>query len=60
MVVDGRPGGDDVVFVRSQRRPGAAEGVGVSEAGPGLWRVAIRFEGPAGEYARRELSLPLP
>jgi glycogen debranching enzyme len=59
LVVEGRPGGADTVMVRSSRRPGAAEGVSVVAAGPGLWRVAVRFEDEAGRYVRRELSLPL-
>jgi hypothetical protein len=57
LLVEGRPDGAGTLLVRSSRRPGAVAGVSVAEAGPGLWRLAIRFEGPG--YVRRELSLPL-
>jgi glycogen debranching enzyme len=60
MTLEGRPGADDALFVRSPRRPGTVEGVGVAEAGPGLWRLSVRFDGPGGQYVRREMALPLP
>jgi glycogen debranching enzyme len=59
LVVEGRPGGAETLMVRSPRRPGVADGVRVLAAGPGLWRLEVRFEDLDGGYVRRELRLPL-
>lgn len=60
LVVEGRPDGRNTLLVRSQRQPGEAEGVRVTAAGASLWLVAVRFDGPAGTYERRDLALPWP
>jgi glycogen debranching enzyme len=45
--------------VRSPRAPQGQAGVTVTAAGHGLWDIGIAFEGAAGQYVARDLSLPL-
>lgn len=47
------------LMVRSPRAPQAQPGVTVAEAGPGRWTVGVAFEGAAGAYVSRDVSLAL-
>jgi len=59
LTIEGRGGRTYVVGVRTPRRLGTAEGVVVS-APPGRDpQLRITFDGPANDYVRREIVVPL-
>jgi glycogen debranching enzyme len=59
LTLDGRGGRTYLVGVRTPRRLGTAEGVVVT-APPGRDpQLRIHFDGPADEYVRREIAVPL-
>jgi len=59
LTLEGRGGRTYLVSVRTPRRLGTVEGVEVT-APPGRdAQLRIRFDGPAGEYVRREIAVPL-
>jgi hypothetical protein len=45
--------------VRSPRRPGTANGVSVIESNDRDTQLSVKFDGPEGEYARREILIPM-
>ena len=45
--------------LRTPRTVGAAAGAAVRRLEAGRWELRVGFEGPAGAYVRRTLSLPL-
>jgi hypothetical protein len=59
LVLDAVAGREQVLFVRTPRTVGEAQGAAVRRVEPGRWEVRVRFEGPAGRYVRRTLALPL-
>jgi hypothetical protein len=59
LLLDGRAGRTYAIGVRGPRRPQAVPGVSVGAGQNGDDRLLVSFDGPAGEYVRREISLPL-
>jgi glycogen debranching enzyme len=59
LTVEGRGGRAYVVTVRSPRRIGDVAGVRLLEPTAGEQRMEIQFSGPAEEYVRREIAIPL-
>ena len=57
--VEGRGGRTYVVRVRSPRRPGPADGVTVLPPAGRDQPLAIRFDGTANAYVRRDVTVPL-
>ena len=59
LTLEGLGGRTYVVGVRTPRRLGTAEGI-VVNATPGRDpQLRIRIDGPAGQYVRREIAVPL-
>lgn len=58
LLVEGIGGRTYALHVRSPRRLGAVDGVSVS-SDAGVRTLQIRFDGPAGEYVRRDITIPL-
>ncbi len=59
LILEGRGGRTYVVGVRTPRRLGTVEGVTVGTAAGRDQQLRIRFDGPADEYVRREITVPL-
>jgi glycogen debranching enzyme len=59
LVLDGVAGREEVLHVRTPRTVGEAAGATVRRTEPGRFEVRVRFEGTAGRYVRRTLTLPL-
>jgi len=59
LLLDGRAGRTYAIGVRGPRRPQAVPGVSVGAGPNGDARLLVSFEGPAGEYVRRHVELPL-
>ncbi|HKQ04761.1 MAG TPA: GH116 family glycosyl hydrolase [Blastocatellia bacterium] len=59
LTVEGLGGRSYTATVRSPKQVGAAEGVTFNLSKAGEPQLTIRFDGPANEYVRRELALPL-
>jgi hypothetical protein len=59
LVLEGRAGRTYQLGVRTARTPGTARGVTFAGSAPGGTLLAIAFEGPDGDYVRREIVLPL-
>ncbi len=59
LTLQGLAGRSYGVKVRSPRTPQAQPGVSVSEAGPGFWTIGVAFEGAAGTYVARDLTLAM-
>ena len=57
--LEGLAGRTYTLGVRTWKRLGEAEGVRVQQAGAGDAQLAVSFTGTAGEYAHRELTIPL-
>jgi glycogen debranching enzyme len=58
LVLEGLPGRDYVVNLRTPRTVGAAEGIEPARTEPGRWSLRVRFDGGPG-YVRRTVVLPL-
>jgi hypothetical protein len=58
LLVEGLPGRTYRIGVRTTRALGETEGVEVDRRDGGA-ELALRFDGPAGAYARREVAVPL-
>jgi hypothetical protein len=59
VVVEGRGGQAYTLHARSPHRVGAADGVSIIDRVGDTTRLEVRFDGPADEYVRRTLRLPL-
>jgi glycogen debranching enzyme len=59
LLVEGLPGRDYTLYLRTPRRPAAPAGVELTRVGPGEYRVSWRFDGTPERYARRALTLDL-
>ena len=59
LVVEGRGNRTYVVGVRSPHRLGTAAGVDVAVETGRNAQLRIRFDGPATDYVRREITIPL-
>lgn len=59
LVAEGLPGRDYTLFLRTPRRPQAAQGLTVTPVSAGEYRLTLRFDGSAERYARREIDIPL-
>lgn len=59
LVLDGRAGRTYAIGVRGPRRPEGVPGVSVGAGPKGDARLLVSFEGPGGEYVRRQIDLPL-
>jgi hypothetical protein len=59
LVAEGLPGRDYELFLRTPRRPLSSAALALSPAGPGEYRLTLRFDGPKGGHARREVTIPL-
>ena len=59
LTVEGLGGRSYTATVRSPKRVGESEGVTANPSKAGEAQLTIRFDGPANEYVRRELVLPL-
>lgn len=59
LTIEGLGGRDYIFNVRSPRRPGTASGLRVIESTARDTQFSVRFDGPAGEYVRREVLIPM-
>ncbi|HEV2763773.1 MAG TPA: hypothetical protein VGV38_12400 [Pyrinomonadaceae bacterium] len=61
LTLEGRAGHTYSLHLRTPHEvaPEPSQGVWVETGGPTSKRLLVRFEGPAGSYVRRDLSLPL-
>jgi glycogen debranching enzyme len=59
LVLEGRGGRTYTLFVRTPHRLGEAAGVSVKQTPGRDAGLEVKFEGPAAEYVRREVVLPL-
>ena len=59
LTVEGLGGRSYTANVRTPKQVGSADGVTVKALGDLYAQLTIRFDGPANEYVRRELVLPL-
>jgi hypothetical protein len=59
LTLEGLGGRSYVVDVRTPRRIGTVGGVRVLDTRAGVQRIEVAFTGPAGDYGRREIVIPL-
>jgi glycogen debranching enzyme len=59
LVLEGLPGRDYELFLRTPRRPLSSTALALAPVGPGEYRLTLRFDGPKGGHARREVTIPL-
>jgi glycogen debranching enzyme len=59
LTLEGLAGREYPLTVRTPRTVGEAESVPVRRLEPGRFQVRVRFEGAAGHYVRRVVTLPL-
>ncbi|HJQ24047.1 MAG TPA: GH116 family glycosyl hydrolase [Blastocatellia bacterium] len=59
LTVEGMGGRSYTATVRGPKRVGEVDGVMLNQSKAGEAQLTIRFDGPANEYVRRELILPL-
>jgi glycogen debranching enzyme len=61
LLLEGVAGREYTLSVRSARQlalPSGAEGLSLTAAGSGAWKLGVKFSGEPGRYVRRELVLP--
>jgi hypothetical protein len=59
LVVEGVPGREYTVHLRTTKDVGQADGAVVTRVEPGRSTLRLRFQGAEGAYVRRSLLLPL-
>jgi hypothetical protein len=59
LVVEGVPGREYTVHLRTTKDVGQADGAAVTRVEPGRSTLRLRFQGAEGAYVRRSLLLPL-
>lgn len=59
LLVEGLPGRDYALFLRTPRRPQPPAGLPIDTLGAGRYRVTLRFEGQGEGYVRRALAIAL-